>query len=127
MGRRRLKTRQCTLWVDDKSKDSVTLNPDVFCKDDVQTGDLAEIFAAEVNQVKQNSQDPGQHTAKVDRAQDGGPSGRGRKTSEQRTMARRARGSHWRSAITSQGRYIFVVGDMTTEQRSKQPNLQVCH
>ena len=126
MGRRRLNSRQCTLWVDDKSKDSVTLNRDVFSKDDVQTGDLAEIVAAEVNQVQQDSQDLGQHKAKDDRAKDAGAGGRGCKKSELRTMARRTRGSHWRSAIASQGRYLFVVGDMTTEQRSKQPNLQVC-
>jgi hypothetical protein len=117
--------RICTLWVheDSFSREDVILNFALFPKGSMRAGDLAEIVALRSNSDVRDFQDAAPKNSRDTGAFEGSPIGAGaeRRRSPSNTLNLEENANKSQQSK----RYVFIAKDMSSEQRLRQPNLQV--
>ncbi len=132
----KLVDRVCTLSVHDESfcRDDVLLNVVHFPPASIAVGDLAEIVAVAAGTAVRDFQNAppsmsgrGNESVPPSRTETQETSlGRDRSSSNPLSLGEHKSQANGR-AIDPQKRHVFVVKDMSSEQRAKQPGLQVSH
>ncbi|KAI9815364.1 MAG: vacuolar membrane-associated protein iml1 [Thelocarpon impressellum] len=127
----------CTLWVHEEnfSKEEVILNATLFPAQSVKLGELAEIVAVKPRTSSRDFQESGQRVPDDEARPDESTGGSGRARLGEEGENRTGSTSYLspdeepveghRDEPNRRKRYVFLVKDMSNEQKSKQPNLQV--
>ncbi|KAI9724085.1 MAG: hypothetical protein M1812_000804 [Candelaria pacifica] len=131
----KLADKVCTLSVHDESfcRDDVLLNIVYFPPGSIAVGDLAEIVAVKAGTAVRDFQDatpskPGHGNDNVLPPKPEVPEtvlGRDRSSSNPLGQSKGNSQAIGGRAMDAQKRHVFVVKDMSSDQRAKQPNLQV--
>jgi hypothetical protein len=129
--------RLCTVWVHDDSfsRDEVILNISAFPVDSLKVGGLAAIVPIKSDVNVRDFQEEAQEASSDDaggskRRGPGSKAGSGLKTKRSnlavQSHSKSDCGARWNGQeIDESKRYVFRVQDMSNEQRTKQPTLQI--
>ncbi|KAI9765893.1 MAG: vacuolar membrane-associated protein iml1 [Geoglossum simile] len=117
--------RICTLWVheDSFSREDVILNFALFPKGSVRAGDLAEIVALKSNSEVRDFQDAVPKNPRDANAFEGSSIGAGAERRQSPSNTLNLEDTTNKSLQSK--RYVFIAKDMSSEQKLRQPNLQI--
>jgi DEP domain-containing protein 5 len=117
--------RICTLWVHEESfsREDVILNFALFPKGSVRAGDLAEIVALKSNSEVRDFQDAVPKNPRDSNTFEGSPIGAG--AERRRSPSNTLNLEDTTNKSLQSKRYVFIAKDMSSEQKLRQPNLQV--